>query len=547
MNKRLLQISALSLSLFVIPAIAQKAYHVNINNGNDSNDGLKWSSAFKNIQPALDEASEGDTVKVSAGTYHPTLNLEKIYGGVDNPSDKINCSFLLKKNIKFYGGFPANASDATTMSDRQWTANQTILSGDFNNDDGDNFENMEENALHVIVMTKSTSDMLIDGFYIIGGGGDEDKIGPDLTVEGSLVQQRCGGGIYAFAMYSEVSPVLSNLIIRNNKAVWYGGGIYNHSETKHASPTLINVTMINNLAKKAAGGALLINGMNATPKLQNVSIIGNEAAEGGGFACITEMECSPTLENVLISGNKAQKSAGFYIWARVTNAYPVITNTTICGNKSFDASATGGIGIFATLEARPHFKNSVIWGNKSNIQGAENIYIEGIASNNPIFTYSFIENIDLGETNLNGNTNPMFVNPVDADFVPTISDFGDYRLLPTSPLINKGNNADMVLLYDLDGQDRIYGNTIDIGAYEAQNIDLVENERIVAEKSIWSHQNNLHVRIGNNTATVRIYSINGMLIRQVNNLGEGIHVLTLPDGLYIVTLSTGETTKILIK
>ncbi|MDR2914879.1 MAG: T9SS type A sorting domain-containing protein [Tannerella sp.] len=547
MNKRLLQISALSLSLFAIPAIAQKTYHVKIN-GNDSNDGLKWSTAFKNIQSALDVASEGDTVKVSAGTYYPTLNLEKVYGGGTDHSDKINCSFLLKKNIKLYGGFPANASDATTMNDREWTINQTILSGDFNNDDGDNFENTEENAIHVVVMIKPSSNMLIDGFHITGGGGDEDKIGSSIYVDGTLVDQRCGGGIYAFNLNSEVSPVLSNLNIRNNKAAWHGGGIYNHSETNYASPTLTNVTMTNNLAKKAGGGALLINGMNASPKLQNVNITGNEALEGGGFACIAEEDCSPTLENVLISGNKANKSAGVYIWAIETNAKPVITNTTICGNRADTDGGIGGLFILANGDVSPQIKNSVIWGNKStNIEG-DNIYLRSVyGEKKPIYTYSFIENMDLGETNLNGNTDPMFVNPIDADFAPTTSDFGDYQLQPTSPLINKGNNADNSLPYDLAGQDRIYGDIIDIGTYEAQDIDLVDNEKIITDRSIWSHQNNLHVRISNNTATVRIYSINGMLIKQVNNLGEGTHTLTLPNGLYIVTLSTGKTTKISIR
>jgi len=37
------------------------------------------------------------------------------------------------------------------------------------------------------------------------------------------------------------------------------------------------------------------------------------------------------------------------------------------------------------------------------------------------------------------------------------------------------------------------------------------------------------------------------MVNQLNNPGEGTHTITLPEGFYIVTMSTGEKAKVFIR
>jgi PKD repeat protein len=92
--------------------------------------------------------------------------------------------------------------------------------------------------------------------------------------------------------------------------------------------------------------------------------------------------------------------------------------------------------------------NSIFWGNGTNppiVPGTETLVI----------TSTSIQGGFSAGTKIY-DTNPQFI-----DFIG-----GNYRLSCQSPLINKGNNALGVSLFDLDGTARIFADTIDLGAYE---------------------------------------------------------------------------------
>jgi TonB-dependent SusC/RagA subfamily outer membrane receptor len=58
----------------------------------------------------------------------------------------------------------------------------------------------------------------------------------------------------------------------------------------------------------------------------------------------------------------------------------------------------------------------------------------------------------------------------------------------------------------------------------------------IEPETVRSYQNRLFVRV-NSPAALKIYSVNGALIRQINSLSAGTHEFPLPQGFYIVVLN----------
>ena len=93
-------------------------------------DGTSWTDAYPSLQDALaappgsrcDEAFS--QIWVAAGTYYP----DEING---TDTDNRNSSFVMKSDLAIYGGFEGTE---TLLSQRNMAANETILSGDIDQD-----------------------------------------------------------------------------------------------------------------------------------------------------------------------------------------------------------------------------------------------------------------------------------------------------------------------------------------------------------------------------------------------------------------------------
>ena len=506
-----------------LTVIAQTKYYVNQTTGNDTNDGLSWSKAFASIQSALDKVTSGNEIWVAAGIYLPTKKMT----GIEEPISDRYKTFIIPNGVRLYGGFPTQADDNTGMDKRDWEIHTTVLSGDLNNNDLDDFTNMEDNVYRVVTLFNADKSTLIDGFTITGGN-------VDYWVPLRMLQ---GSGICAISnnsFSSPSSPTLRNLIIEGNASTGGGAGFSNYS-TGDACPAISNTIIRRNKSGEYGGGFANQAVGKSSPILENVIISGNQAVVGGGMYCLSESteETSPVLTNVLVHGNRSEISAGgICLYAYLGNIKPVLTNVTIAGNMA--GNQGGGLLCLAySGVSSPEIRNTVISGNKA--KEYPNFVTEENNGSIPDIQYSIInESTDISAL--------KFVRAVSADNTPTTD--GDYRPDDGSPLINKGHSIFAKIKVDLAGKPRIFDQVVDIGAYEYQQLSSVFIPEIIAEKNIWAENGSLYVKLAQ-PATIHIYSANGILIRQVK-LGEGTQSIDLPQGFYIVSLDSGTGTKVYI-
>jgi len=142
----------------------------------------------------------------------------------------------------------------------------------------------------------------------------------------------------------------------------------------------------------------------------------------------------------------------------------ILLNNTIVNNRIKGTSLGYIINVTDQSNAtNTTIQNSIIWGNTNENNNAATLdYLSEITVSN-----SLIESFDLSSSNYNldgtQSANHYFVNAAG----------GDFTLIPfsTNPAVNGGNDTfiNSTVTKDIAGNAR-YINTIDIGAYEAQEV-----------------------------------------------------------------------------
>ena len=340
--------------------------------------------------------------------------------------------------ISLYGGF--NGTE-TQIDARDWLNNTTTLHG----------------SIWV------ANSGIIDGFLIEYGAGF-DAVSPGamwidghympwdpllLTISNCRFMNNTGG--YGGAIYIQNSQVtITNCTFKENTSTaGYGGAL----EIDSSTVDIINSTFLDNTG--GYGGA--IRNLYSTVNITNSTFSGNSGGSGGAIA--NDISSTMFVTNCLFTDN----SGGSAIQNSGTGpTIATINNSTFINNN-------GGAIFNYRPEAVIIITNSILWGNGSPDFLEINNY-EGT------FTVSY-SNIDQdgygldpsGDPDANGNIrkDPLVVNATDIDPANW-----DLHLTEESPCIDMGDSSAAGLPSDdMDGNPRIVGSAIDMGAYEYQGVD----------------------------------------------------------------------------
>ena len=255
-----------------------------------------------------------------------------------------------------------------------------------------------------------------------------------------------GGGI---SCYDGV--VVSNCVIRNNHSNGSGGGVW----LDHGG-LLCHSLVKDNVANGYGGGVSLHYGGQVT----DCRVIGNWGIRGGGI----QSYHTGHVARCVVADNTAGSSGGggVYFWADSTTPGGYATNCLIYGNRSesdgggvlfyrggrvenctIADNTAAGSGGGAYGNTRGQLLNSIVYHNSSDYAGTLS------------FTNCCATPLPTGPNNIAGD--PMFIQRAS----------GDYRLATNSPCVNAGTNQDwMAGATDLDGEPRVAGSAVDMGAYE---------------------------------------------------------------------------------
>jgi len=292
---------------------------------------------------------------------------------------------------------------------------------------------------------------------IFQGGEDANSVLGGLTITNGY--ENYGGGIFCWAS----GPVISNCIIYGNTAMFNGGGIFCQLGS---NPIIRNCWIIENSAGSIGGGISCEVG--SSVNLENSVVSGNFADYfGGGFYCD---ESELRAINSIISGNQAGSYGGGGYCA-YSNLF--LLNCDILGNR---AQLYGG-GVRFYFDTNANMVNCIIWGNElvdADGIGPQISLVDETAE--PVISYSDIQggvvhfdpntaaSMLLAE-NRNISAAPLFF--VEGYWDDGVWVEGDYRLREDSPCRNIGDDSEVMdLTADFEGNDRIIGSGVDMGAYE---------------------------------------------------------------------------------
>ena len=306
-------------------------------------------------------------------------------------------------------------------------------------------------------------------------------------------KSQLGGGGFVYSKQKNIQ--VENILLKENVSLNRSGGLEAYSE--NGSISIKNSRFLKNSANSIAGGVL------AWSKYGNVifdndTFKENTSSANGGGAFIRTETGEITLNGNLFYKNKSNSSGGG------TYIYNSNTGEIILTNNVFSLDETsnydGGNSFIYSKNGKVYVINNTFYGGTSpNSSGRLLLWFSGNSSKGFIYNNIFwqgnsSQNMDVGIVKSSSTEIKLYNNllscsiPSGTGFCLALTNLNNYHygnnisqnpmfkeepadlhLQENSPAIDKGtNDAPYLPEKDKDGNPRIKGNAVDIGAYEYQ-------------------------------------------------------------------------------
>jgi hypothetical protein len=555
--------------------------------------GASWETAFPTIQQALALASQGDYIWVADGDYSPrdsfpafgisdSANVYTGYYMCDYDSVKIFVgSYVMDwDSVQVFAGFSGYGEGfETNLNERDINAYPAILHG-----------SDEKNP--VIKIDGSTVyTHLGTGYFGVSRGARWDGV----TVRDGRAQY--GAGIL---FENGASGTISNSTVKSNAATEAGGGIYiEQAHTVGEPPLFFGVEISGNIARDGAG----IYNAGSDFLMVNTTVAGNLSSRSGGG--LYNSGGNPTVRNSIIYGNRdaagdntanvANYGSPYYLFSDIGGALDTNNNW----DNSFGINGGGNINMSPAfykdgfsergsmqegdyrLRAigrkvveggynsflRIPYPASVVLGSPSPRNTVYADYLTRDLSGDRRINYEYV---DMGAYEYSGEVIiPDVVYSVEVPLtegVITIPSPGVYRAPSyadfTLVLIPREKSTSLRYVQVMTGSvwqdERGNREEIDNGdgtrTYIFHSITeplkiqisgvITTGSETVETVSIWTTQQQLHIQTPGE-CVLNVYTLTGQVYAR-QRLNAGKTSLTLPSGMYIVTLDGGKRERVVV-